>query len=81
VDLDTCIKLVEESLSKKTGGVLSEYTESDILVIDGSYGPYIKHAGSNYKIPKGTDPATLTEEKCKEIITSSEPTSRKKRRR
>ena len=81
VDLETCIKLVEESVSKKTGGIISEYKDSDIQVIDGAYGPYIKHAGSNYKLPKGTDPATLTEDKCKEIIASSEPTGRKKRRK
>ncbi len=81
VDLETCIKLVEESASKKTGGIISEYKDSDIQVIDGAYGPYIKHAGSNYKLPKGTDPATLTEDKCKEIIASSEPTGRKKRRK
>ncbi|MBQ8573590.1 MAG: type I DNA topoisomerase [Bacteroidales bacterium] len=81
VDLETCIKLVEESASKKTGGIIFEYKDSDIQVIDGAYGPYIKHAGSNYKLPKGTDPATLTEDKCKEIIASSEPTGRKKRRK
>ena len=81
VDKDTCVRLIEESLSKKAGGVIAEYTESDIQVIDGNYGPYIKHAGSNYKIPKGTDPTTLTEEKCKDIIASSEPTGRKKRRK
>ena len=81
VDLETCIKLVEESASKKTGGIISEYKDSEIQVIDGAYGPYIKHAGSNYKLPKGTDPATLTEDKCKEIIASSEPTGRKKRRK
>ena len=81
VDLDTCIKLIEDSLNKTTGGIIVEYKESDIQVIDGSYGPYIKHAGSNYKLPKGTDPATLTEEKCKEIIASSEPTGRKKKRK
>ena len=81
VDLDTCIKLIEESASKKTGGIISEYKDSDIQVIDGAYGPYIKHAGSNYKLPKGTDPAALTEDKCKEIIASSEPTGRKKRRK
>ena len=81
VDKDTCVRLIEESLSKKAGGIIAEYTESDIQVIDGNYGPYIKHAGSNYKIPKGTDPTTLTEEKCKEIIASSEPTGRKKRRK
>ena len=81
IDLDSCIKLIEDSLNKKNGGVIAEYKDSDIQVIEGSYGPYIKHAGSNYKIPKGTDPSVLTEENCKEIIASSEPTGRKKRRK
>ena len=81
VDLDTCIGLIEDSLNKKTGGIIAEFKDSDIQVIDGNYGPYIKHAGSNYKIPKGTDPAMLTEDKCKEIIENSEPTGRKKRRK
>ena len=81
VDLPTCIKLIEDSLNKTAGGIIAEYKDSDIQVIDGSYGPYIKHAGSNYKIPKGTDPATLTEDKCKEIISTSEPTGRKKKRK
>ena len=81
VDLDTCIKLIEDSLIKKTGGIIVEYTESDIQVINGSYGPYIKHAGNNYKLPKDTDAAGLTEERCKEIIASSEPTGRKKKRK
>ena len=81
VDLDTCIKLVSDSLNNTKGGIISEYKESDIQVIDGAYGPYIKHAGGNYKLPKGTDPATLTEDKCKEIISNSEPTGRKKKRK
>ena len=81
VDLDTCIKLIEDSLNKTSGGIIAVYKDSDIQVIDGSYGPYIKHAGSNYKLPKGTDPTTLTEDRCKEIIASSEPTGRKKKRK
>ena len=81
VDLDTCIKLINDSLNNSKGGVIAEYQSSDIQVINGSYGPYIKHAGQNYKIPKGTDAQTLTEEQCKEIIASSEPTARKKRRK
>ena len=81
VDLDTCIKLIEENITKKAGGIVAEYQESDIQVINGSYGPYIKHAGNNYKIPKGTDVSTLTEEKCKEIIATTEPTGHRKKRR
>ena len=81
IDLENCIKIIEDSLIKKSGEIISEFKDSDIQVINGSYGPYIKHAGNNYRIPKGTDPATLTEDKCKEIVASTEPTGRKKRRK
>ena len=81
VDLETCIRLIEESGTKNEKSVIAEYKDSDIQVLEGAYGPYIKHNGSNYRIPKGTDAASLTEEKCKEIISSSEPTGRKKRRK
>ena len=81
VDLATCTTLITESLNNTKGGIIAEFNDSDIQVIDGNYGPYIKHAGSNYRIPKGTDPLTLTEERCKEIIESSEPTGRRKKRR
>jgi DNA topoisomerase-1 len=81
VDFNTCVSIIEDSLNKKTGGIIAEFKDSDIQVVDGAYGPYIKHAGSNYKLPKGTDPTLLTEDKCKEIIESSEPTGRKKRRK
>ncbi len=59
---------------------MAEYKDSDIQVINGRYGPYIKHAGSNYKIPKGTDAARLTEEACLEIINNSKPTEKGRRR-
>jgi DNA topoisomerase-1 len=81
VDLETCIKLISESAEKKSGAIIAEYQGGAIQVIDGAYGPYIKFEGNNYKIPKGTSQEELTEDKCKEIISSTEPTGRKKRRR
>ena len=75
------MSLITESKDKKSGEVLAEYKESDIQVINGAYGPYIKHAGNNYRLPKGTDAQTLTEEQCKEIIANSEPTGKRKGRR
>ena len=80
LDLDTCIRLIEESADKKTGSIIHEFKESDIQVINGAYGPYIKYGKSNYRIPKGVEATALTEDKCKEIINSSEPTGRKKKR-
>ncbi|MBO8478384.1 MAG: type I DNA topoisomerase [Bacteroidetes bacterium] len=81
IDLDSCIKVIEESATRKAGAVISNFEQSDIQVIDGNYGAYIKHAGQNYRIPKGTDAAALTEEACKEIISSSKPTNRRARRK
>ena len=59
---------------------MTEYPDNDIQIINGRYGPYIKHAGSNYRIPKGTDAATLTETACLEIINNSKPTEKVRRR-
>ena len=81
IDLEACITIIEDSFVKKGAEVIHDFKDSDIQVINGSYGPYIKHAGSNYKLPKGTDPASLTEDKCKEIVSSTEPTGRRKRSR
>jgi len=60
--------------------VIMEFKDSDIQVINGRYGPYIKAGGSNYRLPKDTDAATLTEETCKEIIENSKPTAKGRRR-
>lgn len=82
VTLEECISLIDSTSEKAaTNTPILEFTESDIRVINGRYGPYIKHDGKNFKIPKGTDAATLTEEKCKEIIASTEPSKKSFRRR
>jgi len=49
-------------------GPIAEFPEEDIQILKGMYGPYIKHAGANYKIPKGVDPETIDLQKAKEII-------------
>jgi DNA topoisomerase-1 len=81
VDLATCINLISASMNSSASGVIAEFKDSDIQVLNGSYGPYLKHAGQNYRLPKSTDPQTLTEEQCKEIIANSEPTGKRKGRR
>lgn len=80
ITLEECSSIIEEGLNKSAANsVMAEYKDSDIQVINGRYGPYIKHAGSNYKIPKETDAATLTEAACLEIINNSKPTEKGRR--
>jgi DNA topoisomerase-1 len=81
VTLEECGKIIEDIVSKVSlNAVIAEYKASDIQVVNGRYGTYIKHAGANYRVPKGTDPATLTEDACKQIIENSKPTEKGHRR-
>ena len=52
----------------------------EIKVLNGRYGPYIKYNNANYKIPKSTEAATLTEEQCRQIIESTPTTTTKSTR-
>lgn len=82
VTLEECIEAINANSEKAAANtVISDFTESGIQVINGRYGPYLKHDGKNYKIPKDTDAQSLTEEACKEIIAASEPTKKGSRRK
>ena len=57
----------------------------DIQIINGAYGPYIKGPGrrNNVRIPKDTDPKSITEEQAKEMLENKpkktrRPATRKK---
>ncbi len=76
ISLEECTALVENSLNKPAAAIMAEFADG-IQVINGNYGPYIKYNGSNYRIPKGTEAANLTEADCKEIIAGSKPTGRR----
>ena len=73
ISLQECIDLIQKVPSKTA---LHEWGE--ISVLSGPYGPYIKASGKNYKLPKGTNPETLTEDECKEIIANQSPTNNRK---
>jgi len=50
-----------------------------VKVLNGRYGPYITDGKKNAKIPKGTEPKTITHEQAKELLKAA-PAAGKKRR-
>ena len=75
ITLEECETLIREASEEKPAqAVLADF--GDIKVLNGRYGPYIKQGTSNFKIPKGTDPATLTLTDCQAIISNQEPTKK-----
>ena len=76
ITLEACEALIREAGSPEKASQQTIAEFGDIKVINGRYGPYIKQGASNYKIPAGTDAATLTQADCQAIIAASEPTKK-----
>lgn len=79
VDVVSAIEIINDKRQKDKERIIREFDANpEIKVLKGRWGAYIAATGKNYKIPKGTDPATLDLDACMKII--SEGTSAKKSR-
>lgn len=64
---DEARTLYQEKLEKEANKYIAQF-KGGISVVNGPYGPYITDGKKNARIPKDTDPKTLTEEQCKELL-------------
>jgi DNA topoisomerase-1 len=83
VELDRAIEIILAKRLQDSQKILQEFKEGDSLiqVLNGRYGPYIYFNKANYKIPKGKEPKTLTFEECKHIISETQPSKSKSKRK
>lgn len=79
IDLENSILLIEAHFAKEAQKHISSFPEIGAEVLNGRFGPYIKIGKENYKIPKGTDPATLDCDAIKEIVEKSSKSSKAKK--
>ena len=79
-DLDPYTVTFEEALplyQAKVDSIIADWGE--IMIINGAYGPYVKGPGrrNNVKVPKETDPKTITEEAAREMLENKPKTTRR----
>ena len=80
--LDEAIAIIEKKRADDANRVIKTFDEEPGLkVLNGRYGPYIAFDKKNYKLPKGTDPAALDLDKCREIIKEQDEAPARPRRR
>ena len=70
-DFDPYTVTLEEALplyQAKVDSIIADWGE--IMIINGAYGPYVKGPGrhNNVKVPKETDPKTITREQAEEML-------------
>jgi DNA topoisomerase-1 len=81
VTAERAVEIIEEKReSEKNRLILSLGENNEIQVLNGRFGPYFTCDKVNYKIfPKGTDPATLTLERCRELMAAQPDAGSKKK--
>lgn len=80
VSTERAIEIIEEKREVERNRLIQSLgAENEIQVLNGRFGAYFTRDKINYKIPKGTDAATLTLENCLELIAAQPDAANKKK--
>ena len=78
---ERAIELILAKRNMKANKFIKEFAENEaVKIVNGMYGPYIQIGKRNVKIPKGTEPASLTLEECL-ALGDSAPAPKKARKK
>jgi len=77
ITLDRALELYEDKLAVEASKNIADFGDG-VKVLNGRYGPYITDGKKNVKIPKNTDPKSITHQKAKEMLDSA-PTKKNRR--
>ena len=68
IEQDRAIELVEIKRQKDRDRTIRSFEENDeVKILKGRWGPFLAVGKNNYRLPKGSDPATMTLEDCLQI--------------
>jgi len=80
IGAEAAVQIIEEKRVAERNKIISVLGENgEYQVLNGRFGPYFTFAKTNYKIPKGTDPATLTAEACAALVEKQPDAGAKKK--
>jgi DNA topoisomerase-1 len=80
IDRERAVEIIENKRKQDKEKIIRQFPENEnVLVLNGRWGAYISVSKSNFKIPKGTDPAGLSLEECLKIAEAQEKGGKKKK--
>ncbi|WP_279132675.1 type I DNA topoisomerase [Barnesiella intestinihominis] len=80
VSLEDAIMLIQQKREQESQRFIKKFDEDDELeLLNGRFGPYIAYKKKNYKLPKGSEPASLTFADCMKIVKDADKAPAKKK--
>ena len=78
ISIERAIELILAKREDEKNRLIKTFPEDETMqLLNGRYGAYLKIGKDNFKLPKGTDPATLTYQQCLDIAASQPKTKGK----
>jgi len=71
IELPRALELIEEKKIEDANRIIQDFEEEGIQVLNGRYGPYITNKAKNARVPKDSEPKSLTLEECKELLAAA----------
>ena len=69
IDLETARQFYQEKIAQEAQKNIADFGE--VKVLNGRFGPYVTDGKTNAKIPKDTDPHTLTKQQALDILANT----------
>ena len=80
VSLEEAIELIKQKREAESQRLIKKFDEdADLELLNGRYGPYIAYKKKNYKLPRGSEPASLSFADCMKIIELADKALAKKK--
>ena len=79
VEYERAVEIINEKRQKDLDNIILTFDhDPDLRVLNGRFGPYIAYKKTNYKLPKGIEPSTLTYQQCMAIVEDPKNAPKKK---
>jgi DNA topoisomerase-1 len=68
ITLERALEVIAEKKIADANKIIQVWEEEGIQILNGRYGPYVTDGNKNVKVPKDTEPKSLSLEDCKKMI-------------
>ncbi|HJP36924.1 MAG TPA: topoisomerase C-terminal repeat-containing protein, partial [Gammaproteobacteria bacterium] len=73
------LELVEEKKKADAEREIKIFSEENIKILKGRYGPYVTDGKKNARVPKEREPDSLSVEECVELLANAKTRPKRKR--
>ncbi len=79
ISLERALELVEEKKKADAEREIKIFSEENIKILKGRYGPYVTDGKKNARVPKEREPDSLSVEECVELLANAKTRPKRKR--